>query len=61
MGDGLGRRLFFVSDLLYLVAKYDGVLDVLRISMSAGETYCVPEIHWMLVMVGRWGVMASGL
>jgi hypothetical protein len=29
--------------------------------MSAGVTYCVPEIHWMFDIVGRGGTIRSGL
>jgi hypothetical protein len=29
--------------------------------MSAGVTYCVPEIHWILLIVGRGGINSSGL
>lgn len=53
----LDRRLDF---MLEIILALTGV-DVLRMSMSAGEIYCVPEIHWTFVMVGRGGTTASGL
>jgi hypothetical protein len=28
--------------------------------MSAGVTYCVPDIHWILLIVGRGGMRSSG-
>lgn len=54
----LDRRLDLMLDYNYI--GIDGA-DLLRMSMSAGEIYCVPEIHWTFVMVGRGGTTASGL
>lgn len=34
---------------------------LLSMSKSAGETYCVPEIHCRFEMVGRGGISACGL
>jgi hypothetical protein len=39
----------------------EGEWGLLRRSMSAGVTYWVPEIHWMLLIVGRGGMRRSGL
>ena len=33
----------------------------IRMSISAGVTYCVPVIHWTFEIVGRGGMRASGL
>lgn len=35
--------------------------NVLRRSMSAGVTYCVPATHWKFEIVGLGGMTASGL
>lgn len=34
---------------------------ILRMSMSAGVTYCVPATHWKFEIVGLGGMRASGL
>jgi hypothetical protein len=34
--------------------------NLLKRSMSAGVTCCVPEIHCILLMVGRGGISSSG-
>lgn len=34
---------------------------ILKMSISVGETYCVPEIHCRLDIVGRGGICACGL
>jgi hypothetical protein len=35
-------------------------LDLLKRSMSAGVTCCVPDIHCILLIVGRGGIRSSG-
>lgn len=57
MGGGLGLRLDVVLEIAGLVW---GGWYILRISMSAGDTYWVPEIHWIFVIVGRAGNTFSG-
>jgi hypothetical protein len=39
--------------------RWDG-LDLLKRSMSAGVTCCVPDIHCILLIVGRGGIRSSG-
>jgi len=63
MVGGLGLRLEVVLAVLSKeIVSVHVVEDVnlLRRSMSAGVTYCVPDIHWMLLMVGRGGMSRSG-
>jgi hypothetical protein len=55
---GLGRRLEIVRQNGNVHVQER---DILRRSMSAGVTYWVPEIHWMLLIVGRGGMRSWGL
>lgn len=61
MGDGRGRRLWreVVSDCKD--EEGEGRRLILRTSMSAGVTYCVPATHWKFEIVGLGGMRASGL
>jgi hypothetical protein len=59
---GPGRRLWDVSHSHYRIAseKENIIGRLLKRSISAGVTYCVPDIHCMLLMVGRAGISSSG-
>jgi hypothetical protein len=59
-----GRRAVRTTNYFQVSLEQKGTGEShipLRISISAGVTYCVPDTHWKLEIVGRGGIASSGL